>query len=896
MATKWILLVVSLILTDCWCVNIESLNGIWTVRSDNGEYHDIPATVPGGIYSDLMNYEIIGDIFHGFNDVNTKWVPRLNWTYFRTFQVDDDLLRKENVNLVCDGLDTFADIYINNVLIGSSRNMFVRYIFNVKNALKTGDNYIEVRFKSPIEMGDALAQEQAKSYVVPPECPPNEYNGECHVNMIRKMQASYSWDWGPSFPSVGIWKNIYIESYTETTIRYVSVDVTDDGINWHANVDVYLANNGKNKVTGQLTINLQTDATPIDEYIDVDVSPNEYGELVKNFEIVVPKNIVSAWWPNGYGEQYLYDLTVTVTTNGQIEDTKTQHIGFRKIELIQDQLNYGTTFYFKVNDLPIFMKGTNEIPLDILPERGQDPTLIETLLGTARDAHMNMIRVWGGGVYESDYFYDVADRYGILIWQDFMFACAMYPTYDSYLENVLEEVRHQVNRLRSHPSIALFAGNNENEAALRQSWYGTSDNFDLYYNDFIKLYITTIQTEFNRITRNKRIFLSSSPTNGVESISEGYVAQNPGDYAYGDVHFYNYVADPWDSNVYPVSRFSSEYGYQALPGYQSLITAADQEGDLNMQSEFMYHRQHHPGGNEQMKELIEFNLNLPENYNVNYSKAFIYKLQIAQALGIKIETEHYRRYRSTLNDQGLGGTMGALYWQLNDVWLAPTWSGIDFTGKWKMLQYFVQEFFYPIIITGHIDSQRNLDVYVVLDSIYTIGEQNDLTASIQVFNWNSLQPIHTDEIAVDVNEGESALIKTIPTDQYLSDLNCGDVNNAKFNCFFSLSMRNSNGNIGYKNYVFPGTLKYSNLPRANVRIGSVTTTMEDPSQYSITVISDNIALFVWLETSVKGEFSQNGLVLTEGTTNIIFHSKEATSEESLRNTLTVIHLMDENYM
>ncbi|XP_072403176.1 beta-mannosidase-like [Diabrotica undecimpunctata] len=882
-----------LFIASSYSAKVNSLNGLWKFRDESGEYADLTGTVPGGIYSDLMSNKIIDDIFYGDNDVKTKWVPRSNWTYYTNFDVTEDLLNNDNVNLVFEGLDTFASVVVNDVIVGSSRNMFVRYIFDVKKALKLGENKIEVNFLSPVEVAANLAAEQAKTYVVPPTCPPNEYRGECNVNMIRKMQASYSWDWGPAFASVGIWKDVYLESFAESVIRYVAVDIEDDDQNWKLKVDTYLGDNAKHHVQGKLTLQQKTNDQTLEQSVDIDIVPNDQNELLHSTLISVSKDAVIPWWPNGYGGQQLYDLTVTFDSkSGDESNSKVTRIGFRKIELIQDKLDYGTTFYFKVNGMPIFMKGSNEIPLNILPERGQSKSLINKLLSTARNSHMNMLRVWGGGVYESDYFYDLADEYGILIWQDFMFACAMYPTSDSYLENVVEEVRHQVNRLRSHPSIALFAGNNENEAALRQSWYGTASDFQRYYNDYVKLYYTTIQTEVERITEKRRIYLMSSPSNGVESISEGYVAQNPGDYAYGDVHFYNYVSDPWDSNIYPVSRFTSEYGYQSLPSYRSLLEATNNESDLNINSAFMDHRQHHPQGNEQMKALIEFNLKLPDQSHQNYSKAFIYYLQIAQAVGIKIETEHYRRYRSILNDQGLGRTMGALYWQLNDVWLAPTWAGIDFTGRWKMLQYFVGEFFAPIIITGHINSARTLEIYVVSDVIVPLP---GLVASIRVFKWDSLTPVSTEEVAVDMQAGESKLVKSIPTDSYLSEKGCGD--SPKDNCFFSLVVKNGNGNypVGPNNYVFPSPLKNSHPERPNVKIESVKVYKADENMFEVTVSSDKPALFVWLDTEIRGRFSENGFVQVDSSKSIYFYGEEETSLSDFQQSLTISNLLDEQY-
>ncbi|CAG9853943.1 unnamed protein product [Phyllotreta striolata] len=878
-------LFISFFVTVCKSDEIIDLDGNnWFLRDGSGEFKNLRAVVPGGVYSDLMRHEIIEDIFKGYNDNATKWVPRRNWTYSTTFNVKQDVLNSDNVNIVFEGLDTFARVVVNGKDVGGSNNMFVQYIMSIKDVLKVGSNSLEVQFRSPIEVAAALEEEQDKQYVVPPKCPPGEYRGECYANMIRKMQASFSWDWGPAFPSVGIWKKVYIESYQESKIRYIGTEITDDQTNWYLNVDIYLANNAKGAVNGAVKI----DINGLTNTVNVQAKPDNNGEIKANSIFTVPKTTVETWWPNGYGKQTLYKLQATFTNNQGETNSKTVRVGFRSIELVQEQLGSGLSFYFKVNGVPIFMKGSNEIPLSILPEKGHHRSLIETMLNTAQENHMNMLRVWGGGVYESDYFYDLADEKGILIWQDFMFACAMYPTGSDYLLNVVQEIRHQVNRLRSHPSIALFAGNNENEGALRDNWYGTQDNFQTYYNDYIKLYINTVQTELKERISPNRIFLSSSPSNGLKTINEGYVSQNPGDYNYGDVHFYNYENDPWNSNIYPVCRFASEYGYQSLPSLSSWRKVTNDPEDLNINGRFMEHRQHHPEGTSQLKNMIEMNLKLPDETSADYTKSFVYLSQVVQALAIRIETEHYRRYRSNLNSAGQGHTMGALYWQLNDVWVAPTWSGIDFLGNQKMLQYFVKDAFAPVIITGHINDQRTLEIYVVSDRLETIP---NVTASIQVFKWDSFNPVHTENITLDVSPSESKLIKSIETDEFLAEQNCGSKDDAKNNCFFYFTL-NAPGHdqVAPVNYVFPAPLKNSNLKRPTVVLKSVTQVDTKPFKYYVKIGTDVVTPFVWLESSIQGRFENNGLLLTSPATCFEYTATTDDIDIHFINSVTITHL------
>ncbi|KAF2896670.1 hypothetical protein ILUMI_09505, partial [Ignelater luminosus] len=430
--------------------------------------------VPGGIYTDLMKNNILDDIFYGFNDIRTRWVSKMDWNYSRTFEVDFDLGLYENVNLVFDGVDTFSNIIINNVEIGKTENMFVRYIFDIKKYIQLGSNNITVQLKSPVNVAKNLYEDQLKSYVVPPKCIPSTYNGECHVNHIRKMQASFAWDWGPAFPSVGIWKKVYLEAYNSSILRDVTVatNFNTSTNSWDVQFTVYFQGNSMDSyIQGNLFIQILTDTVKVIEKYKINIKKSKDGEFVAIQNMSIPKSHVHLWWPNGYGEARLYTVKISYITISHEETIKRFRIGFRTAELVQDPIKSGRTFYFRINGIPIFSKGSNIIPISILPELGQNETTMRYLLQSAKDVHMNMLRVWGGGIYESDRFYELADEMGIMIWQDFMFACSMYPTTDKFLRTVVDEVKHQIRRLQHHPSIVLWAGNNENEVALIHNWY-----------------------------------------------------------------------------------------------------------------------------------------------------------------------------------------------------------------------------------------------------------------------------------------------------------------------------------------------------------------------------------------------------------------------------------------
>ena len=388
--------------------------------------------------------------------------------------------------------------------------------------------------------------------------------------------------------------------------------------------------------------------------------------------MTIKKNLVELWWPNGSGKQILYGLKVqwedakineiAFRTRDFYIASKKINIGFRTVELVQEKMDTGLSFFFKVNGLPIFMKGSNWIPSHVLPEKQFNNEKIKELLGAARDAHMNMLRVWGGGVYESDYFYSLADEYGILIWQDLMFACAMYPADENFLESVRLEVKQNIRRIQYHPSIALYATNNENEAALSQDWYGTQSRFKEFAKKYKTLYVDTITDEIKKQDSTREV-LTSSPSNGkYDGDREQGISDNPQNPHFGDTHFYIVDQNAWKADFFNPSRFTSEYGFQSFPsGWAEVMRDGDNLTNL------VDHRQHHPLKSHPIEFLIDKNLKV--DFNALEWDDKIYLSQLSQAVAMKTETEVYRSGRGTFMN-----TMGALYWQLNDVWPAVSWS------------------------------------------------------------------------------------------------------------------------------------------------------------------------------------------------------------------------------
>ncbi|XP_062567240.1 beta-mannosidase-like isoform X2 [Saccostrea cucullata] len=873
------------------------------------------------MYTALINNNVIQDPYYRDNDLKYRWIGRDDWTYSRVFNVSSEMMKMTNVKLVSKGLDTFATVMINGHLVGETDNMFLQYVMDIKPYIKEGENSIRVLFTSAVNQAESLASNH--SYLIPPACPVPQYKGECHVNMIRKEQCSFSWDWGPSFPTQGIWRDIYIESFNTSTIRYFTAETRKeaDG-SWAIDAEVHLDVPYGESVPGSIEVQLDVTGVGIKQNITLTHENNKLKQ-----RMTINKNAdIREWWPNGYGDQNLYKLYAFFTSvDGRSMSAKKITIGFKTVELVQDYVsgdpNQGRSFYFKINGVPVFLKGSNWIPADSFQERITKDRL-QNLLQSARDVHMNSMRVWGGGVYESDEFYDLADELGILIWQDLMFGCAMYPTNPQFLSSVKEEITQQVRRLKSHASLLLWSGNNENEKALRQSWYNTDVNFTVYYNDYVTLYHDTIQPVV-QTEDTTHPFIMSSPSNGVQSLQEGFVAKQPWSELYGDIHDYRYLDPFFDSSVYRVPRLASEYGLQSLPSYETLAKVYA-EDDLDFWSDMSEHRQHHPLGNVQLMTEVILYLNLPNAPDRKQRfKDTIYVTQIDQAVAIKTETEHYRRWQNRLDNTGRGNTMGAMYWQLNDIWQAPTWSSIEYGGKWKMLHYYAQHFFSPMLISPY-EEDGEAKVYICMDEIKIHTERHAHTHQIQfiptrhhragflfipqsqahsphpgaqvsgtlyvsLYSWDNLTPLHTWTQPFQMNL-TSQLVFSANINTMLQQASCI----RRQNCFLYYHLGNpQNGPTAWQTLsIFQSAI---GLQKAKIQVTNIVTVKKD-QVYNITVSTSAIAPFVWLDTpGVQGRFSDNGFLMVHSVRYLQYFAWELVDLKTLDLAITVKSLMDIYY-
>lgn len=888
-------------------VHLE-LNGDWTIQAE-GENEQYPATVPGGVYMALYHNNVISDPYANFNDVNYRWISKKNWIFKKQLNITEEMMDKQHLLLVCNGLDTIANVSINGHIIGNASNMFVRYIFDIKNYVKVGDNELKVSFTSAVTAAKALFDKLP--YEVPPSCPPSKQNGECHVNMLRKMQASFSWDWGPAFPDQGIWRDISIESFNSSLIENVKVNTYKGTQGWNLEVEVFFYPYSKALITGKLAIHLS--ALKIMSTVSLHLSKGDYSKLIT---IKVPKDIVvKQWWPNGYGTPYLYPLDLIFTSaDGQELSAKQIRIGFRTVKLVQNQVTAkpadGLSFYFKVNGIPIFFKGSNWIPADSFQERVTE-TRIRNLLQSTVDAKQNSIRIWGGGVYESDKFYEVADELGIMIWHDFMFAVALYPTTKDFLNSVEEEITYQVRRLMYHPSIVIWAGNNENELALRSNWFLTSLNFARYKADYVKLYVDTIMP----IVKKEdpcRPYVTSSPSNGIQTKKEDWVALNPGDLRFGDIHHYDYIRDLWKDSDIPIPRFSSEYGIQSWPSFASLKSVYN-KSEMSYWSKFTIHRQHHIGGQIEMEAEILQHFDIPplvKNNELGEFQKLIYLTQINQAMAIRFETESYRRHQSQVVE-GLGLTMGALYWQLNDIWQGPTWSSLEYDGTWKMLHYFSRKFFAPKLISPYFDDKDVLNVDMVIDGIpvkekrivtnYTLSfvpyRQRKAAWSrilsgklhMRVYKWKNRNPLKTWIKEYHLNKTADTVFQ-IPLKTIMEESKCPQKSQC-FLYFYTKSLMSGPNSWLPLDRFKPA----SGIPFAKIKVINVTAVPQHKQKrvFAIFLSSNEITPFVWLEApGISGRFSDNGFLMICKKKVLKFFAWEDIKADQLKNALTVKSLMD----
>lgn len=638
-------------------MNIQSLTGAWKFRQSGSEEW-LPAQVPGGVHTDLLALGRIPDPFVGDNEKRVAWVAENDWEYSYTFNVQAELLQNKHIWLVCDGLDTLASLTLNGTSLGNTDNMFRQYRFDVKSLLKADGNELKIQFPSVVKF---VTQKQAirPMFGVSQAIAGGPY--------ARKAPCQFGWDWGPQLPPIGIWKDIRLEGFDSARIAEVHLRQfhADGKVKVEARVEV------ENWAAGLSAEMLVTapDGSKLSVQTELTANGNQLSLEIPNPQL---------WWPNGMGEQPLYQVQVKLQQAGQVLDEKKYQMGLRKIELKQEADEWGKSFTFVVNDHPFFAKGSDWIPADSFPTRLTEESL-EGLIRSAVDTHQNMLRVWGGGFYEDERFYDLCDRYGILIWQDFIFSCSIYPLDDpEFLENVRVEVVENVRRIRHRASLALWCGNNE----MEQGWaeWGWNHNELMDMKDAYDRFFHHTLKEWCETEDPDHVYWPSSPSSDTPF-------ENPNGQIQGDAHYWDvwHGRKPFTAyrNQYP--RFMSEFGFQALPPLETIRTYAE-ESEWNMTSYIMERHQKNASGNSLMVGQMLDTFRLPKDF-----ESLVYLSLVLQAEGIRYGVEHWRRHTNRVS--------GTLYWQLNDCWPVASWSSLDYYGRWKALHYAARRFYAPLMLS-----------------------------------------------------------------------------------------------------------------------------------------------------------------------------------------------------
>lgn len=624
----------------------------------------LAAKVPGCIHTDLRRHKLIPDPFWGSNELELQWIEERDWKYRCEFQADADLLAHETVDLVAEGLDTFATLRLNGHEIARTENMFLGHRFGVKEFLRRGKNLLEIDFGSPMK--------EIRARMTPDHL--HEWNDPVGgSSTIRKEQCSFGWDWGPRFATSGVYKAIRLEGWTAA--RFDSVRITQTHRDGEVDLELSVALLGKGEVRGTVWFEGQ-----------------EVGKFEnRKTQIKKPR----LWWPNGHGDQSLYTVKLELVRDGQIVDTWSERVGLRTIELDRHKDEFGESFQFVVNGRPIFAKGANWIPAHSFVTE-PDRAFYDGLLTSATEAHMNMIRVWGGGIYEMDDFYDLCDEKGLLVWQDFMFACALYPGDKAFLRSVKAEAEYWVKRLANRACLALWCGNNEIEQ-MPGEILKTAKRKKAYEDIFYKTLPAAVE-KFDGVTA----YWPCSPHNP-EGYEKGHNNENAGDCHFWDVWHARHPVKRYEEKNF---RFCSEFGMQSYSSPEIAATFCRPE-DFNVFGPAMENHQKNAAGNLIILDYVSRLYRLPKDY-----ASLAYLSQLNQAYCMKVGIEHFRR--------SMPRTMGALYWQLNDCWPVFSWSSLEFGGKWKALHYAAKRFFAPLLLSAHVPGEEKAGIGNMIKS--TIGE------------------------------------------------------------------------------------------------------------------------------------------------------------------------------
>ena len=793
----------------------------------------LPASVPGNVHMDLWRNDLIEDPFYRTNEASLQWIERESWEYKTVIEAGEVLLSYDNIDLILEGLDTYASVYLNDTLILEADNMFVSWEIPCKSLFKMGENELRICFHSPITK--TLPKYEALGY----ELPAGNDQSDIRVSVFtRKAPYHYGWDWGPRFVTSGIWKPVKLKVWNRAKIKDLHI-VQNSLKDEMAELTAFFEVEASQATEARITIKSQ-DLAFYDQSITVQLAPG-IQQIALDFSI---KNPVK-WWPNGLGEANLYPIEGAMEIKGVDTDKKALKVGLRTVEVINEPDAEGESFYLKVNGIPVFMKGANYIPADNFLNR-VDEKRYKALLQSAVDANMNMLRVWGGGIYEHDRFYELADEFGLLIWQDFMFSCSMYPGDEEFLNRVRQEAASNIKRLRNHPCLALWCGNNEMKVAWEnwgwQQEFGYSPEVsNQIWSDYQKIFEDILPDAVKELD-GERFYFSSSPISNWEKAE---------DFKKGDNHFWGvwHGSEPFESFKEKIPRFMSEYGFQSFPEFKTVKQYALPE-DWDIYSEVMLAHQRHPRGNQLINEYMQRSYQDPKDF-----ESFLYVGQVMQAEGMKIAFEAHRRAKPYC--------MGSLYWQLNDCWPVASWSGIDYYGRWKALHYFAKKAFSPVLVSPVVEDEK-LKIYIVSDRLVPI--EADLKMKILDF---AGEEYGVTEFPVCIKANASGVYHTESVNKCFAGLN-------KDALLLHVTLF-QNASVISENVLYFVPPKNLDLPRPGLRKAVFKT----PDGYRITLESDYLAKNLHLcFPRYEGLFSDNYFDLLPGEQKTVLFKTDAAITET----------------
>jgi beta-mannosidase len=827
-----------------------------TDRADLQDWH--PAQVPGVVQTDLLKDGLIPEPFYQDNDTRLQWVGLTDWEYRTTFQADAATLAHDHVDFVFEGLDTYADVYVNDQAVLHADNMFRRWRVPVKSLLKAGPNTLRVVFRSPVE--SMIPKVKALPYILPSVTSHNTGNEEdiATAPYTRKAGYQYGWDWGPRYITEGIWQPIRVETWD--ALRIENLHIRQQTIN-------------KDVAALSAEFNIEASRT-IPASIEItygQLSGAAFPVIRQSVQLVAGVNRISIpihianpklWYPNGYGAQDRYQFSAVLRTGREVAANASLKTGLRSVELRREITKSGKSFAFVVNGIPVFAKGADVIPFDSFPNR-VTPEIHRQILEAARDAHMNMVREWGGGYYESDDFYDICDELGILVWQEFMFGGDMVPGGADFQNSVKQEAIDQVTRLRDHPSVVLWCGNNE----IETGWVHWGDrqifkeavspaDREKVWTDYVVLFHGVLSAVVQQYGDGVP-YWGSSPSANFEN--------PPDSQSDGDMHYWQvwHALAPIEMYTQQFPRFMSEYGFQSFPEMRTIRTFAKPE-DMDIRSATMQDHQKNHGGNERILSYMLRWYPEPKDF-----ASFVYLSQVLQAEAIKVGAEHLRRQ--------MPNTMGSLYWQLNDCWPVASWASIDYYGRWKALQYYAKRFYDDVIVSPFAHDGK-VDVYVVSDKLQPLS--GTIRTRLLDFSGKVLLEKTQD---VQVPAQSSAIYFTLDEKELLAN-----ADPKKSFLVFDLTM---GGQPASRNLIFFDTMHNLDLPKSVKIDASVD---HSSGSYVVTLRSPVLARSVYLSFGdLDVQTSDNYFDLLPGeTVTLKLKIPSSSSSDQLKSSMQVQSLTD----